>query len=246
VPVRSNVPVRSVGSSSQRGGATFDLRLDARTLSARLSERLEAKAVLDEDETFSTFLLAAGLYQVFEDYFHREAFLLQRAARLESSAPSVIGSLARVAGTVAIGSSEARILTPRATAAARSRKALCRLVEQLARAVVDNRDPQALEDGRRSWALLRPSVERYPERLLRTVVRLPDPFYRFDQSLADCRALVRRFAERWPDRQRPILVLGIRTSGSYLAPLYRALLLESGYEQVEMLTVRPRQRWRRR
>jgi hydroxymethylpyrimidine pyrophosphatase-like HAD family hydrolase len=245
VPVRSNVPVRSVGSSSQRGGATFDLRLDARTLSARLSERLEAKAVLDEDETFSAFLLAAGLYQVFEDYFHREAFLLQRAARLESSAPSVIGSLARVAGTVAIGSSEARILTPRARAAARSRKALCRLVEQLARAVVDNRDTRALEDGRRSWTLLRPSVERYPESLLRTVLRLPDPFYRFDQSLADCRALVRRFAERWPDRQRPLLVLGIRTSGSYLAPLYRALLLESGYEQVEMLTVRPRQRWRR-
>jgi hydroxymethylpyrimidine pyrophosphatase-like HAD family hydrolase len=223
----------------------FDLRLDARTLSARLSERLEAEAVPDEDDTFSTFLLAAGLYQVFEDYFHREAFVLQRAARLESSAPSLIGSLARVAATVSVGSSKARMLTPSARAAARSRKPLCQLVEQLARAVVDHRDTQALEDGRRSWALLRPSVECYPEKLLQTVLRLPDPFYRFDQSLADCRELVHRFAERWPDRQRPILVLGIRTSGSYLAPLYRALLLDSGYRQVEMLTVRPRQRWRR-
>jgi hydroxymethylpyrimidine pyrophosphatase-like HAD family hydrolase len=246
VPVRRNVPVQSVGSSSKRGGATFDLRLDARALSARLSERLEAEAVPDEDEMFSTFLLAGGLYQVFEDYFHREAFVMQRAARLESSAPSPIGSLARVAATVAVGASKARMFTPSARAAARSRKALSQLVEQLARAVVDRRDTRALEDGRRSWALLRPSVDCYPERLLRTVLRLPDPFYRFDQSLADCRVLVDRFAERWPDRQRPILVLGIRTSGSYLAPLYRALLLNSGYRQVEMLTVRPRQRWRRR
>jgi hypothetical protein len=244
--VTSELNVRSTGSSVEQGGASFDLRLDARTLSARLSERLEAGALPDGDETFSTFLLAAGLYQIFEDYFHREAFVLQRAARVGSSAPVLVSALARVAGTVAVGASEARMLRPSARAAARTEKVLCQLVEQLARAAVDPRDTRALENARCAWAALRPSVECYPERLLASVLRLPDPFYRFDQSLADCRALVQRFAERWPDRQRPILVLGIRTSGSYLAPLYRALLLDSGYRQVEMLTVRPRQRWRRR
>lgn len=246
LPVRREVSLQSSRSSARHGGATFDLRLDARTLSARLSERLEAKAMPEQDETFSTFLLAAGLYQIFEDHFHREAFVRQRAARLESSAPLLVGSLARVAGTIAVGASGARMLTSTARAAARSEKALCQLVQQLACSAVDHRDTRALEDARCSWAALSPYVGGYPERLLGTVLRLPDPFYRFDQSLADCRTLVQRFAERWPDRHRPILVLGIRTSGSYLAPLYRALLLDLGYRQVEMLTVRPRQRWRRR
>jgi hypothetical protein len=237
--------LESAGSSANRGGVTFDLRLDARTLSARLSERLEAGPAPDEDEAFSTFLLGAGLHQLIEDYFHPEAFLRQRAERLRSSAPLPVRALARVSGTVAVGASDARSMRPSAWAAARSEKALGRLVEELALAAVD-RDPRALENARSRWAALRPSVGRYPERLLTSVVRLPDPFYRFDQSLADCRVLVERFAERWPDRRRPILVLGIRTSGSYLAPLYRALLLDSGYRQVERLSVRPRQHWRRR
>jgi hydroxymethylpyrimidine pyrophosphatase-like HAD family hydrolase len=89
-------------------------------------------------------------------------------------------------------------------------------------------------------------MDRCPEKLLASVLRLPDPFYRFDQSVQDCRELVRRFAETWSERGRPILVLGIRTSGTYLAPLYRALLLDAGYRQVVRLTVRPHQRWRRR
>ena len=38
VPVRRNLPpVQSVGSSSERGGARFDLRLDVSALSARWS-----------------------------------------------------------------------------------------------------------------------------------------------------------------------------------------------------------------
>jgi trehalose-6-phosphatase len=220
--------------------------LDAGILIARLSERFESETVGDEDETFSTFLLAAGLHQILEDYVHAEAFVRQRAARVESSAPSPVGWLARVAGAAAVGSSQARLLKPSASAAARSGKLLSELVEHLARAAVNHRDTRALEDARRSWAMLRPVLEDYPEGLLRKVVRLPDPFYRFDQSVADCRALVERFAKGWADRQRPILVLGIRTSGNYLAPIFRALLLDSGYRHVEILTVRPRQHWRHR
>jgi hypothetical protein len=111
--------------------------LDADALSARLSERLDAKVVHDEDEAFSTFLLAAGLYQVFEDYFHREAFVLRRAARLESSARALVPLLARAAGTVAVGVSEARRSTLRARGAARSGLLLRQLVEHVARAAVD-------------------------------------------------------------------------------------------------------------
>src|SRR5947208_13416886 len=64
--VTGELGIQSAGSSAKQGGARFDLRLDAHGLSARLSERLEARALPNEDEAFSTFLLAAGLYQIFE------------------------------------------------------------------------------------------------------------------------------------------------------------------------------------
>ena len=47
------------------------------------------------------------------------------------------------------------------------------------------------------------------------------------------------FATRWPDRQRPLVVVGIRTSGSYLAPLCAAFLKRRGFQDVIALTMRP-------
>src|SRR2546427_7734172 len=37
----------------------------------------------------------------------------------------------------------------------------------------------------------------------------------------------------YPDRRRPILVVGLRTAGSYFAPLLRAFLEAEGYEQAD-------------
>jgi len=54
------------------------------------------------------------------------------------------------------------------------------------------------------------------------------------------------FAERWEDRDRPLLVVGIRTSGSYMAPLYAAGLKALGYRSVQTLTMRPWHPWLRR
>ena len=48
--------------------------------------------------------------------------------------------------------------------------------------------------------------------------RLPNCFLAFDQAPEDCRRLVELFAERRAERSVPLLVLGLRTSGSYLAP----------------------------
>jgi hydroxymethylpyrimidine pyrophosphatase-like HAD family hydrolase len=60
---------------------------------------------------------------------------------------------------------------------------------------------------------------------------------------ADCGKLVDGFADRWPDRERPILVVGLRSAGSWLGPLHAALLLRAGYERVETMTIRPGQDW---
>ena len=51
--------------------------------------------------------------------------------------------------------------------------------------------------------------------------------------------MVERFSARWPDRAQPLLVLGLRTSGSYLAPLVASYLAAEGYADVNATTVRP-------
>ncbi|MEY9941375.1 hypothetical protein [Streptacidiphilus sp. MAP5-3] len=56
---------------------------------------------------------------------------------------------------------------------------------------------------------------------------------------ADCAALAGRFAQQHPDRDRVLLVLGVRPEGSYLAPLIAAALTDLDFRHVVCRTVRP-------
>jgi hypothetical protein len=55
----------------------------------------------------------------------------------------------------------------------------------------------------------------------------------------DVLALGQRYVERFPDRTQAILLVGLRTSGSYFAPLLRALFEAKGYEKVALITLVP-------
>ncbi len=224
---------------------TFNLLMDFRGLSMLLSNQLSEQNVrLEEEEGLNAFFVAAGLHQIVEDYLHREAFVLQRAVRLASGGHLVTSSAARTATALAVISATSRRLTPSERALAGWAEELARLVETLAGAAVnDQRDPDAFADARGRWARLREHIDHLPRRLLEQVMRLPNFPYSFDQTLDDCRELAERFAGRWPDRDRPLLVVGVRTSGTYLAPLYQALLRCNGYRDVDVLTVRQHQRW---
>jgi hydroxymethylpyrimidine pyrophosphatase-like HAD family hydrolase len=68
---------------------------------------------------------------------------------------------------------------------------------------------------------------------------VPTPFRRLDLTHFDVVALGQRFAQRFPDRSEAILILGLRTSGSYFAPLLRAFFKAEGYQTVSSLTVQP-------
>src|SRR5205823_6194912 len=63
----------------------------------------------------------------------------------------------------------------------------------------------------------------------------------FDQQIGDCRRMASLIAERLDD-ERPVLVVGLRTSGSYLAPLCVAFLTVAGHADSDALTIRPGQR----
>src|SRR5437588_12027753 len=85
-----------------------------------------------------------------------------------------------------------------------------------------------------------------PAGVLRRRPRVPSAFRTEDLTHVDILALGRRFTAAFPDRARPALVVGLRTAGSYFAPLLCAALSVEGYRDPECITVRPKKglgRW---
>jgi len=78
-----------------------------------------------------------------------------------------------------------------------------------------------------------------PAELMAQRLGTPIPFRRIDLTQKDCLALGEAFVRRFPDRTQPILLLGLRTAGSYFAPLLRAYFEVQGYHSVALLTVEP-------
>ena len=78
-----------------------------------------------------------------------------------------------------------------------------------------------------------------PDRLAGQQTSIPSPFRRLDLTHHDIVELGRRYIARFPDRSAPLLLVGLRTSGSYFAPLLRALFRSEGYAAVALLTLQP-------
>lgn len=80
----------------------------------------------------------------------------------------------------------------------------------------------------------------FPPRLAARRAKVPAAFRSQDLAHFDLLALGAKLAAEFPDRSRPILVLGFRTAGSYFAPLLRAWLKSEGYQDVDSVTIRPK------
>src|SRR4029079_13969740 len=78
-----------------------------------------------------------------------------------------------------------------------------------------------------------------PRGLRGSVIRLPSWFRSFDQHPVDMARLADKFAARTADRNAPVMVAVVRTSGSYLAPLVAASLQAHGFVDVSWITARP-------
>lgn len=206
-----------------------------------------AALLLDElrrGSRLNAYLLAAGLNQIVEDYLHPDPFFLERAARHLARMPGPMAPLA--AGTarwIGMIVSRVRSRQGRMLRLVHWQADLSAFVQQLADGVARLTSSTTHDEKLLAWgnALLAP-LGRFPPGLLRQVLRLPSCFRSFDQQPADLERIVRDFAQNWPDRRRPLLVVGVRTSGSYLAPLYAAFLKTHGYRDVSVLTMRPSRR----
>ena len=78
-----------------------------------------------------------------------------------------------------------------------------------------------------------------PSALEAQLIGIPSPFRRLDLTHHDTIALGRQLIARFPDRSRSILLIGLRTSGSFFAPLIRCFLQNQGYQSVAFVTVQP-------
>ena len=78
-----------------------------------------------------------------------------------------------------------------------------------------------------------------PRRLLAERIKIPAAFRGQDLTHFDVLQLGRKFVAAFPDRQQPLLLLGLRTTGSYFAPVLRAYLRRKGYLSLQSVTIRP-------
>lgn len=203
---------------------------------------------LKQGSWLNAYLLAAGMNQIVDDFLHRDPYASTKVAKILAPVRKPFGPLAATAAR-SIGALAWRVRNHRAETLRLLgwQTDLVALLAGLADLVASDALPntprrtELLETGN---ALLA-SIRRLPARLLCDVVRLPACFRTFDQHPSDLERLIAEFAQRWPDRRRPVVVVGLRTSGSYLAPLLAAFLRALGYQSVRVFSWRKGQRWLR-
>ncbi len=195
------------------------------------------RSCVESGQWLDAYLLAAGLDQLVADALHPDPWSMRRAAAHLGQGSAAAG---RWAGQLAgLGADLLELQSRRNLRHTGLEETALRtgeLTSLLAEVVME----PGLDDS-----LLRERLEPLvppflPPMVSNDVVRLPACFRSFDQHPADLHWLAEAFLERYPGRaDRPVCVVGVRTSGSYLAPLLSAALRLRCRRFVETLTVRP-------
>lgn len=190
----------------------------------------------------NAYLLAAGMNQIVEDQLHPDPLLLGKAAKYLGRIQGPAGLwAARAARRICSSLLLVRSWGRQTRKLAQYQADLANLVQLLAEKIIFPLDVQQAsnQDLLTLTRWLVAAVRDFPERIQRSVPRLPSCFRSFDQHPDDLRRLVERYFQRWPERGCPLVVVGLRTSGSYLAPLLAAALKRAGAQEVHVLTLRP-------
>ncbi|MGY3446379.1 MULTISPECIES: HAD hydrolase family protein [unclassified Bradyrhizobium] len=81
---------------------------------------------------------------------------------------------------------------------------------------------------------------RFPSGLRDIRLGIPSAFNRLDLTPVDVFELGRQFMREVPDRSHPVLVLGLRTAGTYFSALLCSFFKAEGYGRIAELTVQPK------
>jgi hydroxymethylpyrimidine pyrophosphatase-like HAD family hydrolase/orotate phosphoribosyltransferase len=82
-------------------------------------------------------------------------------------------------------------------------------------------------------------AQKLPKRLASRRINIPSAFRSQDLTHFDILKLADKFTAAAPNRKQSILIVGLRTAGSYFAPLLSAYLKAMGYEHIDFMTIRP-------
>jgi hydroxymethylpyrimidine pyrophosphatase-like HAD family hydrolase len=184
--------------------------------------------------TTNVFLLACAVTDALDDYLLGEDDHFAKAAeKVPALAPAfrvakVIHSAWRQSRTI--------LLWPLRDWRQRWNAALVELVKS----ILLSTDPDRQTISTHTRALASLLDKRLPKGLLNLRSRPPAAFISQDLTHLDAVELARKFVETFPDRQNPVLVLGLRTAGSYFAPVVCACLKSEGYQRVDSATLRPK------
>ncbi|WP_037571671.1 hypothetical protein [Phaeacidiphilus oryzae] len=222
------------------------LRRPAPTARAELHivlERLVAAA--DAGRPLDAFLNAAGAAQIVADRLQGADGEIRRIHRAVLAGTGATGAPLSAPRGIALRALDA---VAAGSAAAKGRLGLAEwhvtlrdLANVLAEAVLRDYQPEADGPDARGVLLsvatavdgLRSGIPPQAARLLAgSTLRPPSSFRDLDLHPMDVLSLAERFADQYPDRERPLLVLGLRSSGAYLAPLAAAALSQLEYRHV--------------
>lgn len=176
----------------------------------------------------NVFLLTAGLLNCADE--------VSRGPTLRT--PSVMMKIPGLRAAISFADAVRAKATARKRAAARAWRdqwlpAFEVFLESLAR---DASEPADYLQPARDLALaLRPP----PEPMRNNRLPTPSPFSRLDLTHRDVLALAERYVARRPERSQKLALVGLRTSGSYFAPLLKACLTAKGFANVAVVSIEP-------
>ena len=182
----------------------------------------------------NVFLLSCSVLNSVDDYIHGPSYRVpKKASRLPFAY-----TLQKVLTVV-------EVFTPilRSFSVGRARRWKQRWIvgfDVFLRIFVDDKPPQSEVLEHAAHQLLPLLRQPLPADLLAQHIRIPSAFRKRDLTTNDIIALGRKFVSRHPNRQHRIMIVGLRTAGSYFAPLLRAYLKFEGYQIVDMVTIRPK------
>jgi hydroxymethylpyrimidine pyrophosphatase-like HAD family hydrolase len=206
---------------------------DLSALGALLTEAVRVESWID------AYLIAAAMNQIAEDTLHAAPYPLDEAASFWRTSPSRPTRLAADATSICGRSARALAGTrPSVRRLCTWQRQLDKTVENLADVVAGTTTPNPGLKARCHTAA--DQISSLPTAARSTVLSLPACFHGFDQRPEDLDRLAERYCNLAPGAGRPMLVVGVRTSGSYLAPLLAAFLRARGHPAARAITLRPR------
>ncbi len=106
--------------------------------------------------------------------------------------------------------------------------------------LVSGRVPDGIDQIRLRDACLSMVTKSFPKGLMKMRMRIPAAYRSQDLTHHDFLSLSRKYCEKNADLDVPHVVIGLRSAGSYGAPLVCAYLRNAGYKDVSYMTIRPK------